>query len=171
MLVVQVYFSIRSYDSTTILYPNPDLFVRYYKVKGSTVIIITISWIGILSVGWNDDFKSNLILISVVIFMSELLDLYFAYVIYSAGVFISKVNLDQLSTSPASTNRNITSRVQTITYFSRINQVYPHEGIRTESDELFQRHVGEIEIAVPMSTQENENPPRLEIKVEDLTVN
>lgn len=144
------------------------MFYRYYRVKLSVVLLISVAWAGVFASHWTGEDQGNLILISLVIYISEAWDIYFAYVVYSAGMWIAKINAEyESSINSSPTSRGLVSQVPTITFFSTSPRVHPLEGIRTEPDELFQRSEP-IEIASPISDQ-NEKPPRLEIELQDLT--
>ena len=144
------------------------MFSRYYKVKLSGVLFISVGWGGVIASNWAGEEQGDIILISLVIYISEVFDVYFAYVVYSAGVWIAKTAAQfESSINSSPSTRGLVSQVPTITFFSTSPRVHPIEGIRTEPDDLFQRS-GPIEIASPISNQ-NEKPPRLEIELEDLT--
>jgi hypothetical protein len=144
------------------------VFYRYYKVKLIVVLFISVAWAGIIAYNSAGEGEGNIILISLVIYISEVFDIYFAYVVYSAGVWTSRITAQyESSTNSSPASRGLISQVPTHTFFSTPPRVHPIEGIRTEAEELFQR-LGPIEIASPISHQ-NEKPPRLEIELEDLT--
>lgn len=130
---------------------------------------IIICWVIVAKVGCDSSCSSGEVsYISVVVSISEFLDLYFTYVIYSASILISRGPGDVINNPPARVEP------ERATSFTSVHHFGVREGInidRNIDQALFERTDLVVALPIDSSMEDIKPPPLSKIKIQDYTKN
>ncbi len=145
------------------------ILTNYYKIKFVAAIGIILCWVMVAEVGCDSSCSPGEVSYnSVVVSISEALDLYFAYVIYSASVLISR--------PPGDVNRNPPARVEpeNAANFTNVHHFGVREGVnidRNTDQALFERTDLVVALPIDSSLEDIKPPPLSKIRIRDYTKN
>lgn len=146
-----------------------QILTDYYKIKFVVAIGIVICWVLVSEVGCDSSCSSGEIsYISVVVSISEALDLYFTYVIYSASILISRPFRN--------VNRNLSARVEpeNAANFTNVHHFDVREGVNIDQNTnqaLFERTDLVVALPIDSSLEDVKPPPLSKIRIQDYTKN